>query len=259
MKNITYRLLAMIAFILVIGMLGLFARQFGSLDWIVDHETQLRQFVREQPWQGWFVGLAIYTAFSLVPGTAGKSVIVGWIYGFWLAVLMVDIGLTVAAIGGFFIARFVFNDWVKTRFIGLVEKLDCLLEKDGAFYLIMLRVAHVPYSLVNYCAGATSVKIGVFAWTTAIGILPGTMIFAFVGTRIPTLAELADENSGRVISLLFDPFLFGLLAAAIFFPVLIRWAVGKLRRNSDLPLSIAWSEFNAIVSTSATKDSHVAD
>lgn len=229
MKTVANRLLAMLLLILVIGALGLAVRKFGSMQWLVENEQNMRQFVREQPLLGWMIGLGIYTAFSMVPGTAGKSVVFGWIFGFWPAVLMVDLGLTAAAIGSFFTARFLVAELVRQRFGRLIERLNRALDRDGPFFLIMLRVAHVPFSVVNYSSGVTSVRVGTFAWTTCIGLLPGTMIFVFVGTRIPTLAVIAEKG----VWPLFDPLLFGLLAATVAFPVLIRLAVGHYRNAEE--------------------------
>ncbi len=222
-RTLKYRILAMIAVILVIGALGLLVRRFGSMVWILDNEMRMRQFVQHHPWKGWLLGLAIYTIFSLVPGTAGKSVVFGWLFGFLPAVLLVDIGLTIAAIGGFIGARFIVRDLVVARFGETLAKLDCGLARDGWFYLLQMRMAHLPFSFVNYGAGATSVTFATFCWTTAMGILPGTMIFVFVGTRIPTLAELAANG----VWPLFDPILFALLASTVLIPVLIRSAIRR--------------------------------
>ena len=251
MKSVTNRLLAMIVIILVIGALGLLARQFGSMEWLVKHETQLREWVRRFPWQGWMIGLVIYTACSLVPGLAGKSVVFGWIFGFWQAVLMVDIGLTIAAFAGFVASRFFVREMVRARFGGFVEKLDRILKKDGPFYLLMMRFAHVPFSFVNYAAGATSVSLRTFCWTTTLGILPGTMIFVFVGTRIPTLAEISETGVWQ----LFDPLLFGILAATIVFPMLIRWAIGQYRKHNGAPPEIELSELESFNSWSVSGQS----
>lgn len=225
MKSITYRILAMLAVILVIGMSGLLARQFSSMDWIVENETRMLQFVKDQPWQAWFLGLAIYTLFSLVPGTAGKSVVCGWLFGFWQAVLLVDIGLTIAAIASFAAARFIARDTIKSRWGEFLKRLDRGLRKDAWFYLLQMRMAHIPFSFVNYGSGATSVHFRTFCWTTVLGLLPGTMIFVLVGTRIPTLAKLAEKG----VWPMFDPILFALLASTIFLPLLMRFAIGRFR------------------------------
>ncbi len=227
MKNISYRLMTMIAMIVVIGVLGLLVRQYGSLDWLVENETRMRDFVRDYRWQSWIFVLAVYTLFSLIPGTVGKTVVCGWLFGFWAAVLLVEIGLTTAALVSFAVARYVMRDSIRQRMGSVVNKLDQGIKQDGAFYLVMMRVAHVPYSLVNYGAAITSVRQRTFAWTTTAGTLPGTLIFAFVGTRIPTLRSLAEHGVWQLL----DPLLFALLASAVAFPMLIRWAIGKLKSH----------------------------
>lgn len=227
MKAITYRLLVTLSFILVIGTIGILVQRYGRLTWLVENELRMRDLVREHPWQSWLIGLTTYTAFSLVPGTSGKSVVFGWIFGFWSGVLLVDCGLTLAAIVAFSVARFVIRDAIHAKFGGLVEKVDRGLEKDGAFYLLIVRLAHVPFTIVNYASGATSVKLATFSWTTAVGILPGTMIFVFVGSRIPTLKELETQGAWELL----DPLLFVFLAATMVFPILIRFLIRKVRQR----------------------------
>jgi uncharacterized membrane protein YdjX (TVP38/TMEM64 family) len=217
----------MIAVILVIGILGFLARQYGSLNWLVENEIRMRDFVREYPWQSWVFGMVVYTLFSLIPGTVGKSVVCGWLFGFWAALMLVEIGLTLAALSSFAVARYLLRDSIRRRLGNVADKLDRGIAKDGAFYLVMMRVAHVPYSLVNYGAAITSVRPRTFAWTTAAGTLPGTMIFIFVGTRIPTLRSLAENGVWQLL----DPLLFALLASAVAFPMMIRWAIRKLKSH----------------------------
>lgn len=227
MKYLSKRLAIMILIILVIGALGYLTSEVRSLRWLVDNETRMRSFIREFPLQSCLLGLGVYTAFSMVPGTSGKSVVWGWLFGFWPAVLIVDLGLSIAAIISFLAGRFLFRDLVKARFENLVAKLDHSLEHDGAFYLLMMRVAHVPFTFVNYGAGATSVPLRTFLWTTVLGLLPGTMIFVLVGTRIPTLEKIVQDGVWQLL----DPLLVGLLVATLVFPVLVRRATLRYRRR----------------------------
>ena len=227
MKTISYRLLAMIAFIIFIGALGVLARHYGSMEWMVENETRLREAASQHPAQSWLLGLFIYTAFSLVPGTAGKSVVFGWLFGFWAAVLMVDIALTIAAVTSFIVARYIARDWVGVKFGKQIAVLNRGLAQDGVFYLLLMRLAHAPFTIVNYGTSATSVSARTFAWTTLVGILPGTMVFVFVGSRIPTLDQIANKG---VLELL-DPLMFALLAAAVAFPSLIHFGVRQFERR----------------------------
>jgi uncharacterized membrane protein YdjX (TVP38/TMEM64 family) len=227
MKLLAKRSLAMIMIILFIGVLGLLARHFGSMEWLVENETRMREFVNDHPWQAWVLGLGIYTTFSLIPGTAGKSVICGWLFGLWPAVLMVDIGLTVAAFVAFVGVRFVFRDIVERRFGRVIRRMNAALEKEGAFYLLTLRLAHVPFTLVNYGSATTSIKTSTFVWTTSLGLLPNTIIFSFVGSRIPTLQELSEKGVHQLL----DPLLCAILAATVVLPFSIRWVVNRFRER----------------------------
>ena len=235
-----YRLTMMILVILVIGALGYLTREVGSMQWLVANELRMRTFVRTCPEEAWLLGFCIYTVFSLVPGTTGKSVVWGWLFGFWPAVLIVDFGLTVAAVASFLVARFILRGAVTDRLGGAIEKLDRTLGNDGAFYLLMMRLVHAPFTFVNYGAGVTGARLSTFSWTTALGVLPGTMIFVFVGTRIPTLSSLAEKGVWQLV----DPLLVGCLAATFAFPLLIRWTIRKSRFRSRKRADLELPEVN---------------
>ncbi len=59
MKQLFYRLSAMLTIILVIGALGYLTREFRSMDWLIENEIRMRDFVRHHQWQGWGLGLGI--------------------------------------------------------------------------------------------------------------------------------------------------------------------------------------------------------
>jgi uncharacterized membrane protein YdjX (TVP38/TMEM64 family) len=229
MKSLSHRVIAMIAFILLIGVLGILAQRYGSMERLVQNEIRLRESVQQNRAAAWMVGLVVYTAFSLVPGTSGKSVVFGWLFGFWQAVLMVDLALTIAAVVSFMAARYLIRDYLTARFNVRIQKLNRGLERDGVFYLLLMRLAHMPYTFVNYGSGTTSVPLRTFAWTTMVGILPGTMVFVFVGTRIPTLSAIADKG----ILQLLDPLLFAVLAAAVVLPATIHWAIRRFELRGE--------------------------
>jgi uncharacterized membrane protein YdjX (TVP38/TMEM64 family) len=131
---------------------------------------------------------------------------------------------------------------VEARWRRRIGQFNDHLERDGAFFLLMMRLAHVPYSLVNYCAGVTSIPVRTFFWTTSLGVVPGTVIFVFVGTRIPTLATLAEQGIWK----LFDPLFVGILAATVVFPLLIRWSIRQYRKRSGTPMDVEMLELDSI-------------
>jgi len=141
-----------------------------------------------------------------------------------IAVVLIIAGLTAAGLTMFYLSRFVFRAEIEHRYGGFLNALNRHIEKEGAFYLLALRMAHFPYSIMNLVSGASRLRVTTFCRTTALGLLPGTLVFAWVGIRLPSLDELAAQGAG----LLVDAPLVAALAASAVFPVAFRWFVRKL-------------------------------
>ena len=212
------RLLLGAGFIGVLAVVAVLLREHTSIEALVQRETQLRDAIVAHPVESWLIGFGVYFLASLVPLTGGKSVVFGWLFGFLPAIVMVDGALTLAAIVTFLSCRYLIRDAVEARFAVHVERLNHHLERDGPFYLLFLRMAHAPYTFINYVSGALRVPTGTFAWTTLLGLLPGTAVFAFAGSRLPTLRELADQGPMRLL----DLWLIAALVLTGLLPVLIR-------------------------------------
>ena len=52
----------------------------------------------------------------------------------------------------------------------------------------MCLVPIVPFSLFSFAAGAAKVPLGRFVWTTAIGYLPLTAVFVYLGSQLEELS-----------------------------------------------------------------------
>lgn len=250
MREIHQRILATLVVVLSLATLGLLAQRYASLDWLAAKETRLREMVQAHGLVSWMIGFLIYTCLSLIPGTAGKAVVCGWLFGFWAAVLMVDGALTVAALVSFLTSRFLFRETVEFRLGIYLVRFRQRLESNAGFYLLMLRLLHAPYSLVNYLAGATNlVPIQTFWWTTQLGVLPSTMIFVFAGTRIPTLSAI----SARGVWALLDYRLFGALAMTAVLPLMIKWVSAWLGQR----LAVPKAEYHSVGSPPRSGDTDV--
>lgn len=229
MKGIHQRILASVAVVVIITTLGMLAQQYASVEWFVAEETHLRQVVSSHPVKSWLIGFALYIGLSLIPGTAGKSVVAGWFFGIWAGVLMVDLALTAAAAVTFYASRFIFREHVESRFGVHLDRFRRKVEAQAGFYLLTLRFLHTPFSFLNYAAGATNiVPARTFLWTTLLGLLPSTIIFVYAGTRIPALSMIAKNGP---LALLDGTLIVALLATATL-PVILRSIVRLVGRNS---------------------------
>jgi len=213
--------------IAVIFLTGLawYVNNYISLEELADQESRIRANISLNPWRSLIVGFGIYVGLSLVPGTGGKAVVYGWLFGFWQAVTIVTVGLTLAAMAIFSLSRYLFRESIERRYTNLVAVMNEHIEREGAFYLLTLRMAHVPYSIVNPVSGASRVRFWTFCWTTVVGMSPINAIWVYVGVRLPSLRELA--NSGPV-SFIDAPLIVALVACAALPPLvrLLVWRFG---------------------------------
>lgn len=228
------RLLTLVVVLVLLGGLAWFVNTQLTMDELVRQEARLRDFIAANPGRAFWYGFGVYFTLSLVPGTGGKGIVYGWLFGFWQAVTIVTVGLALAGMIIFYLARYLFQAGIERRYARLVSQVNRHLEKEGAFYLLAMRMAHVPYSIVNPVSGASRVRAWTFCWTTVIGLLPANMIWVYVGINLPSLEELAARGTEAFLSL---PLLLALIGCGIL-PLLIRWLVSRwIVPASELPAS----------------------
>ncbi len=207
-------------FALAVGVACWVFGQEVTLDRLVRREGALRQLVHDVPVSSLAVGFFLYFAASLVPGTSGKSIVYGWLFGFWMALLIVNIALTLAALIAFLAVRHVFHDFVHRKLSVWIQRVNDALRRDGPIYLVTLRLLHAPYSLTNYAAGATAVRARTFWWTTQLGLLPGNIAFVLAGSQLPTLEQLTEQGPWSLVNV---PLLVGLSLIALVPVAARRW------------------------------------
>ena len=221
------RLLFALVIIALVGGVGIGVQYLPDLNWIVDRENSLRSQIANAPMLSWLVGLFIYLGVSLIPGTAGKSIVFGWLFGFVAAVILVEIGLTAAAVLSFLLGRFVVKQLIHSRWQMRLRVISQRFSQDGAFFLLWLRLAHTPFTLVNYGAGATNIPLVTFWWTTHLGILPATVVFTFLGSRIPSMHDVVEQGAWAIV----DPPLLIVLAVTALLPLLLSPWIRRIGRR----------------------------
>jgi uncharacterized membrane protein YdjX (TVP38/TMEM64 family) len=217
------KLLVLVIAAILLMALTWYAKNYVSLEEVADKENRFREYIFLNPWHSFAVGFGIYMGLALVPGTGGKAIVYGWLFGFWQAVTIVSVALPLAAMATFSISRYLFRESIERRHTIFLSLMNKHLEKEGAFYLLTLRVAHVPFSIVNPVSGASRIRTWTFFWTTAVGLIPANVIWVYVGIHLPSLHELAESGPGSFINL---PLIVALVACATL-PLLIRWLVSR--------------------------------
>jgi uncharacterized membrane protein YdjX (TVP38/TMEM64 family) len=205
--------------------------QFGdylSLEQLASKEGQLRALQENQPVVVGAVAFLFYAAATglSLPGAAILTVVYGWVFGFMNAFIIVSFASTAGATLAFLLSRFLFRDVVRNRFGDKLEQINATLEKEGPFYLFTLRlIPAFPFFLINILMGLTPMKTSTYWWVSQLGMLPGTMAYAFAGSSVPNLATLARDGTGSLVSAKL------IVAFAVLgtFPLIIRAFVSRRR------------------------------
>ena len=152
--------------------------------------------------------IAIYTfATILVLPSTALNLAGGALFGPWIGTLWTSVGAIIAAMIAFGFTRTVGRTLVEKRLGGYWQPLDDEIRQGGRFYMFSIRLLPIiPYGLVNFAAGLTSISFRDYVIGTALGTPPGALPFVMLGdSGIRTL------QTGDVLPLVGTLTLIGLL------------------------------------------------
>jgi uncharacterized membrane protein YdjX (TVP38/TMEM64 family) len=135
------------------------------------------------------LGLALVHAVVWYP-TEILDAAAGFVFGFWVATPLVLAGWVLNGLVSYWIGRLAARP-VLYRFIGRERFLgyERLVERGGVTLLLAMRlIPIVPFSLFSYAAGAARVPVLTFTWTTAVGFIPITALFVYLGSELEELS-----------------------------------------------------------------------
>jgi pyruvate/2-oxoglutarate dehydrogenase complex dihydrolipoamide dehydrogenase (E3) component/uncharacterized membrane protein YdjX (TVP38/TMEM64 family) len=171
---------------------------------------------------GFFLLYVATTALSL-PGAVILTLAAGAVFGLWLGTLIVSFASAIGASLAFLSSRFVLRDWVKARFGKRSAAIDRGIAKEGALYLLTLRlIPAFPFFLINLAMGLTTMRLVTFYVVSQVGMLPGTMVFVNAGTQLAAI-----DSTGDILS----PTLIGSFVLLGLFPLIAKWGVGLFKRR----------------------------
>ena len=131
-----------------------------------------------------FVGVYAVATVLLAPG-AVLTIGAGFAFGLWKGFLAVSAGATLGAALAFLVARFVARNKIEAIAKGIdkFRAVDTAIGKQGAKLIFLLRLSPViPFNLSNYFYGLTAVKFWPYVLASWIGMMPGTLLYVYIGT-----------------------------------------------------------------------------
>lgn len=202
------------------------AHQWFTLEMLKAYQSDFQTAFNQNPWQVAGIFFAVYvvmTALSL-PGATLLTLLGGALFGFSWGLLIISFASTLGATLAFVLSRFLFRQPIEKRFPSQLEAVNRGVEREGAFYLFMLRLVPVfPFFLINLVMGLTRIKTVTFYWVSQLAMLPGTAVFVNAGGQ---LGEL--ESLGSIVS----PMLLASFALLAVFPWIARRIVLLVQRRN---------------------------
>lgn len=180
--------------------------KFGNpetLAWLAEQETALRTFQSDSPVLVYGVAFLAYVAVTglSLPGAALMTLLMGWYFGWGPATLLVSFAATAGATVAFLLSRYLFRDTIQSRFGDKLTSFNEALDREGAFYLFTLRlIPAVPFFVINVVMGLTKLPVATYWWVSQVGMLAGTAVYCYAGSRIPDLQTLTQEGASAVFS-----------------------------------------------------------
>src|SRR5215470_12608417 len=161
-----------------------------SFETLALHHQALQDFIMRHELSAVAAYIALYIAVVALSVPAGIFLTVagGILFGVVLGGVAATIGATIGAICIFLIAKSAVGEHLVRRAGPLAEKLAQGFRADAFSYLLFLRLVPIfPFWLVNLVSALAGVRLASFAAATALGIIPATFAFAFVGVGLDSV------------------------------------------------------------------------
>lgn len=140
------------------------------------------------------------------------TVLGGFIFGPWWTALYVFIGGSIGAGLAFLVGRYLAQEWVEKNAKGMLAKIKTGVEEGGWRYVAVSRLIPVmPFTILNFAFGLTRMPLRTYIWSSGVFMMPGTLVYAYMGHLGQELAFGGDNLFTRLMICLFALALIGLV------------------------------------------------
>ncbi len=170
----------------------------GASLFLLPTQEYLSQFLawvqRIGPWGAVLLGAAyIPAALLFVPGSL-LTLGAGFALGVGLGTVAVSIGSTLGASAAFLAGRTLARGFIEAKISHnpRFRAIDQAVKHEGFKIVLLTRLSPVfPFNLLNYAFGLTPVSLRDYFLASWLGMLPGTVMYVYLGSAAKNLADLA--------------------------------------------------------------------
>jgi uncharacterized membrane protein YdjX (TVP38/TMEM64 family) len=144
-----------------------------------------------------YIVCVIVATVLFIPGS-GSLMIAGFLFGLIPGFLFAAIGIIAGAQGAFLTGRMVARQWVEQK-VAANRRLRAIekgLQEEAFMIVALTRLSLViPFSVLNYGYGVTSVRPWTHLFATALGTLPAVALYVYLGTLARDLGQILSGEA----------------------------------------------------------------
>jgi uncharacterized membrane protein YdjX (TVP38/TMEM64 family) len=151
-------------------------------------------------WGAVLFGLAYIPAAVLFLPASALTLAAGFIYGVVKGTIIVSLGSTAGAAAAFIVARTVGHRWVAATMARhpALDAVGRAVEGEAFKVVLLTRLSPLfPYNLLNYAFGLSPVRFKTYVLASWIGMLPGTIMYVYLGSAARSVAALLSGELRR--------------------------------------------------------------
>ncbi|MDJ0556055.1 MAG: TVP38/TMEM64 family protein [Microcoleaceae cyanobacterium MO_207.B10] len=124
----------------------------------------------------------------------------GLLFGPILGSIYISIGSTLGATCAFLVGRYLARGWVAKKIEGkeTFKAIDAAVAEEGWKIVGLTRLSPIfPFNLLNYAFSITQVSLRDYFFASWMGMIPGTIMYVYIGSLAGSLATLGTEGRSR--------------------------------------------------------------
>lgn len=218
-------ILVFVIIALIVSFFAFDLHQYLDFAYIKSKQQAIAYYYQANPLQSIIIFFVVYvltTSFS-IPGASILSLLAGAIFGLLLGSILVIFAATIGATIAFWLARYLIGNTIQVRYADKLKTINAGVEKDGAFYLLTLRLIPIfPFFVINVLMGLTPIRTITYMLTSFFGMLAGTVIYVNVGTQLANL-----ESVGGILT----PKIWGAFILLAIFPWIAKFIIRTIKNR----------------------------
>lgn len=166
---------------------------------VADGVLALLGWVQANPLEGAVVYLAcaVISCVLFSPGSTWM-LLAGYLFGFAAGTPLALVAVTLGAQAAFLAGRVLARDWVASKVANhdRLAAIEAGLREEAFVIVTLTRLSLVmPFNLLNYGYGITSVRAGVHFAATAVGMALPTALYVWLGTLARNIGQILSGEA----------------------------------------------------------------